>query len=222
MAVVQSQTAEAWPVEPSLAEERIMLSGVSWGFYAACLKEFQDGGPRLTFDQGVLEIMTPSEAHERFKRLIGRMIEAMTEELGIPIRSLGSTTARRRTKQRGFEPDESYYVASEPRVRGRKTLNPAANPPDLVLEIDITSSSLDKLEVFAAFKVPEVWRYNGRELRVYALTPEGQYAQSLQSPSFPFLPLAEFERFLARRDESDETTWIRAFRAWVRETLGSA
>jgi Uma2 family endonuclease len=200
-------------------EERFVLCGVRWEFYERFVREFGDRGPRLTYDRGVMEMMVPSESHERLRRLVGRLIDVLTEELGIAIRSSGSVTTKRRKAERGFEPDESFYIASESKVRGRKRLNPAIHPPDLIVEIDITSSSLEKLEIFASFRIPEFWRYNGESLRVYHLSPVGRYVPCEQSRSFPFLPLAEVERFLGRRDETDETTWIRGFRRWVRQEI---
>jgi len=106
-------------VASSTTEARVVLSGITWSTYEAILADMDNRPIHLTYDRGALEIMSPSEEHERVKKLIGRMIEAMTEELNIPIRSAGSTTFRREAKQRGLEPDECYYVASEPRVRGK-------------------------------------------------------------------------------------------------------
>ncbi len=205
--------------EVTEGETRFVLDGVGWEFYERCVQEFADHGPRLTFERGVLEMMVPSESHERLRRLVGRLIDALTEELGIPIRSSGSVTTKRKRTEQGFEADESFYIASEPQVRGRAELNPAVQPPDLIVEIEITASSLAKLEIFASFGIPEVWRYDGRQLRVYVLDTGGRYLQRAQSPSFPFLPLVEVERFLARRDQTDETTWIRGIRAWIRAEL---
>ena len=145
------------------------------------------------------------------------MIETATEELGIPISSASSTTLKAEWKERGLEADESYYVANEPRVRGRDEIDLRVDPPpDLAIEVDISTSSLDQLSIYADLGVPEVWLCDGTTLKVYQLQPDGTYAQQARSPSFPFLPLEEIERFLARRDETDETTWIRSFRAWVK------
>jgi hypothetical protein len=91
-------------------------------------------------------------------------------------------------------------------------------PPDLAIEIDVSSSSLDQLSIYTDLAVPEVWLYDAVTLKVYQLQPEGTYAQQTRSPSFPFLPLDQIEGFLARRNETDET-WIPSFRAWVK-TLG--
>jgi Uma2 family endonuclease len=92
-------------------------------------------------------------------------------------------------------------------------------PPDLAVEVAITAASLDKLAVYRALGVPEVWWYDVNKLRIYQLQPNGVYAEQANSPTFPFLPIEEIERFLARRGETDETAWIRSFREWVK-TLG--
>jgi Uma2 family endonuclease len=203
------------PVESLQPESRVVLHGIPWSTFEALLAASDNRGARFTYDQGNLEIMSPSDLHERVKRLLGRMIETATVELNIPIRSGGSTTLRNQLKARGLEPDECYYVANEPAVRGRKidlTIDP---PPDLAVEVDISTSSLDQLKIYATLGVPEVWTCDGVALKVFRLQPGGDYARQARSPTFPFLPLEELERFLARRDETDETTWIRSFRAWI-------
>ncbi len=198
------------------AETRVVLSGISWSTFES-LADSDQAGARFTYDRGYLEIMAPSGEHEQLKRALGRMVETMTEQFGIPIRSGGSTTLRSQLKDRGLEPDECYYVASESRVRGRKQINLAVDPPpDLAIEVDISSSSLNQLAIYATLGVPEVWLYDGAVLEVYQLQPDKTYAKQTRSPAFPFLPLDEIERFLARRNETDETTWIRSFRAWVK------
>ena len=202
------------------AENRVVLSGISWSTYESLVAETKSHGTRLTYDRGYLEMMSPSREHERLKRYIGRMIETATEELGIPMSSASATTLKAQWEERGLEADESYYIANEPRVRGRDEIDLRVDPPpDLAIEVDISTSSLDQLSIYADLGVPEVWFYDGTTLKVHQLQSDGKYAQQARSPSFPFLPLEEIERFLARRNETDETTWIRSFRAWVK-TLG--
>jgi len=199
------------------SEQRVLLSGITWATYESLLADTRNHGTRFTYDRGYLEMMSPSREHERLKRFIGRMIETATEEWGIPISSASSTTLKAEWNERGLEADESYYIANEPRVRGRDEIDLRVDPPpDLAVEVDISSSSLDQLGIYADLGVPEVWLYDGTTLKVYQLQPEGKYAQQTRSPSFPLLPLDEVQRHLARRDETDETTWIRAFRAWVK------
>ena len=105
------------------SENRVLLSGISWATYESLLADTQNHGTRFTYDRGYLEMMSPSREHERLKRLIGRLIETMTEALAIPISSAGSTTLKAQWKERGLEADESYYVANEPRVRGRDEID---------------------------------------------------------------------------------------------------
>jgi Uma2 family endonuclease len=205
MATVENQTAG-----------HVVLYNIAWSTYEALVADNGNPGTRFTYDRGKLEIMSPSEEHERCKRLIGRMIETMTEELGIPIRSVSATTWKNALKEQGVEADECYYVASEPRVRGRKKVDLSVDPPpDLAIEVEITSDWIDKLPIYAGLGVPEIWRYDGQTLRVELLQPDGTYAAQTQSREFPFLPLAEIPRFLDQRDATDETTWIRSFREWV-------
>lgn len=199
----------------SRTNDRILLHGVSWATYEALLADIGDRPIRLTYDQGDLEIMSPSDEHERIKKLVGRMVEAMTEELEIPIRSAGSTTLRRQLKKRGLEPDECYYVANEIVMRGRDTIDLDEDPPpDLAIEVDVSHSCLDRLSIYAAIGIPEIWRLENDQLQVYSLV-DGRYSVVPQSPSFPFLPMAEFNRILGQRNATDETSWIRSFRQWA-------
>ena len=199
------------------AEQRLRLSGIPWETYVL----YSDGlGPRhirVTYDRGEMEIMTLSYKHEHKKRRLGRLVETLTEELEIDIASSGSMTCRRKNLKRGFEPDESYWIANEPIVRGRDDIDLEVDPPpDLALEIEISRSTLNRMAIYAALRVPEVWRWDGEVLRVLLLTARGTYRQSDHSKAFPFLPLSEFTQFLTRTDLS-ETQLLRSFRAWVRK-----
>ena len=158
----------------SPGENRVLLSGVSWSTYEALLEETQSRGTRFTYDRGYLEIRSPSREHEHVKRILARMIDAMTEELDIPISSGGSTTLKLELKQRGAEPDECYYVENEPQMRGHENYDPAVDPPpDLVIEVNISRNSLDKFAIYADFGVPEIWTYEDEALCVYQLQPDG-------------------------------------------------
>jgi Uma2 family endonuclease len=195
----------------------VVLYHIAWSTYEAIVADNGNPGTRFTYDRGTLEIMSPSEKHERLKRLIGRMIETLTEEWGIPIRSAGSTTWKNAPKEQGVEADECYYIASEARVRGRPEIDLGVNPPpDLAVEVELTSTWIDKMPIYAGLGIREVWRYDGKTLHVEQLQADGSYARQTRSSAFPFLPLAEVSRFLDCRNATDETTWIRSFREWVR------
>ncbi len=208
------------PAIPTMSESRILLRGIRWETYERLLDDAEQA--RLTYDRGDLEIMTPSRRHEAWKKLASRMIEAMTEELEVPISSGGSTTLVHPDLERGIEPDECYWVQNEARVRGNLDLDLLIDPaPDLVLEAEASRSILDRIDILASLGVGEVWRYDGERLVIHVLGEDGSYRESPTSACFPWLHLEPFTRHLKRAGDTDETTWIRAFRVWVRETLGT-
>jgi Uma2 family endonuclease len=202
------------------AANRFLLKNISWQTYEALLKDVESQpGLRLTYDQGILEIMTPLAPHERNSRLIGRLVEALTEELNIEICSLGSLTCKREDLARGLEPDECYYIQNEPVIRSLEQIDLNQDPPpDLAIEIDITSSSINRLALYAALGVPEVWRYDGSRLIIYQLEG-GEYRVCDRSSTFPLITSSEIIRFLELRKSNGETSLIRLFREWVRNQV---
>ncbi len=213
-------TSEPRTHSRSTGEQRFVLHGIGWDAYETLLKLLSDRPIRLTYDRGNLELMSPSMPHEQYSRLMGFLIQSLCEELEIPCIVAGSTTFRREIKQRGLEPDECFYLSNAERMIGRHELDLAVDPPpDLAIEIDITHSSLDRIGIYAALGVPEVWRFDGETLSVLTLQPDGTYAASAQSPCFPFLPLSEVVRWLKLSETMDHSRWGRQFRAWVREQI---
>ena len=130
------------------AETRSLLTGIGWETYQALALDLAENpSKKLTYNQGILEIMTPLPEHELNKRFLGRIVETTTEFLGLEIFSLGSTTWSREDLQRGIEPDECYYITNEAIIRGKLDFDLNINPPpDLALEIDITSSSFGSIK----------------------------------------------------------------------------
>lgn len=199
------------------AENRVLLTSVSWATFEALLAETDQRGSRFAYDRGSLEIMSPSRKHERLKKRIGRIIELVTEELGIPISSEGSLTLKHEMRLRGVEPDECYYLANEALVREKEEIDLALDPPpDLAIEVQITRSALDKLQIYSVIGVGEVWLYDGRTLRAYHLQSDGSYLEADRSNSFPLLPLRDVADFLQRYTSTDETAWAREVRGWAR------
>jgi Uma2 family endonuclease len=202
---------------PVAADRRFVIHDVSWRLYETLLEQLGDHAPRMTYDRGDLELMSPSPSHESFKSRLGRLIETMTYELGIAIRSGGSTTFKRKDLQRGIEPDECYWIAHERDVRARKKIDLAKDPPpDLAIEIDISRSSLDRDSIYVALGVPEIWRFDGRRLRVYVRHASGRYRTSRSSAAFPFLPVQRLTSFLRLDPRRDENTQVREFVSWLR------
>lgn len=202
--------------------DRVLLRNISWQTYQSLLKDFeQQPAMRLTYDQGTLEIKMPLDPHESYKKLLGRLVEALTEELGIEVRSLGSRTCDREDLARGLEPDQCYYIQNEPVVWNKEQIDLAVDPPpDLAIEVDISSSSINRLNIYADLGVPEVWRYDGQFLRMYQLENQ-QYQSRLHSAAFPLLAAADVERFLELKQTTKENALIRLFREWVGDRLKS-
>ncbi len=196
---------------PVSSEQRVVLRSVSWDTYLALSKEAGPGSGRMTYDQGVLEIMSPGMPHEIAKRLIGRMIETFTLCREIEIRSSSSTTFLMSGLQRGFEADESYYIQHASELRGIREIDLTIRPPpDLVIEVDISKSSIAKKGLFAAMKIPEVWRYDGTTLWMGRLYHDG-YLDLAESWVLPEFPRELASKLLARQIEESETALIRTF-----------
>jgi Uma2 family endonuclease len=204
----------------TVPEHHAVLHGIRWETYERLLGDLEDRRLRLTYDCGTLEIMSPSQAHERVKHVIARMIEAMTEVLEIPLQGGGSTTWRRRDLEKGLEPDECYWVQNESEVCGRLELDLRVDPPpDLAIEVDVYSPSLDRLKIYGALGVPEVWRWKDGCIEVHLRQPDGSFTMGARSACFPWLPMDEFRTWLDRGLTERETPWIRAFRGWIRQSL---
>jgi Uma2 family endonuclease len=196
--------------------QHIVLEDATWELYDLLLRESGDRPIRINYDQGRLEMMSPLPEHEEVKTLIHDLIKVLIGELNIEVKSLGSTTFRRRDKAKGLEPDQCYYFESEKKMRGRKRLNLKTDPPpELVVEIDITHRSVDREPIYAALGVPEIWRWDGTRLECLELA-SNVYRVRTRSLVFPFLAPADLTRFIRMRSRTGETAIIRKFRDWVR------
>ena len=199
-------------------ESRVLLRKATWEQYVSLRDVDENRHTRMTFDRGSLELMSPTRLHERFRILIGYCLLVWFQENRIRFQSCGSTTFRRKDLQRGFEPDHCYYIQHEPLVRDRDeeldlTVDP---PPDLAIEVDITSSSIDRMSIYAAFGVPEVWRWHDERLTVFALGTEAKYSEVASSRALPTFPVTQVAEFILQRKFSDELTFIGEFRSWCR------
>jgi Uma2 family endonuclease len=200
------------------AESRFLLENIRWSTYEALLEDLGDHrGARIAYEEGRLEIMSPSRKHERLKCILGRLLEAYAAVRKIDMTPVGSWTLMRKLLRRGIEPDECYHIQNDAAVRGRDDLDIAVDPPpDLVIEIDISRSSLDRLGIYAAFRIPEVWSYDGKSLRIHHLEPGGKYREAVRSKALPDLPIDELLRFLGRYKEKSAVALAEEFRATLR------
>jgi Uma2 family endonuclease len=197
--------------------EHVVLYDVPWKAYEAILDAMGDRRLRHTYDRGTLEIMSPLKRHDRTKKIVARMIEAASSALRIDIQSIGSTTLRKKEKEKGLEPDECYYVAHEADVRHYDDYDPDRDPPpDLAIEVDVTHSSLSRMDVYRGLGISEVWRLQGGEVTFYQLV-RGRYSRIDKSIAFPMITSAIVTKFLALRHEVSENELIRRFVTWVRK-----
>jgi Uma2 family endonuclease len=197
--------------------QHVVLEEMSWEFYEHLLEEIGDRHIRVTFDNGRMEIMSPLPRHEYFGQWIARLLEMMCLDRNIVVRSLGSTTFRSEQEQKGLEPDKCFYIQhADEALKMDKAFNPDVDPvPDLALEMDITSRSVPREPIYAALGVPELWRCDGTRLDVLHLSPKGKYVRRARSLAFPFLPMAEFSKFVFRLKDRDQIRVLRDFRNWL-------
>lgn len=206
------------PTRHSLPEQRVIFHHLTWDRYQQILQALGERrSSRLIYDRGSLEITMPLEDHEFLVRMIDLLVRILASAWIGRIKTMGSTTLDYPHLERGAEPDNAYYLQNQPKVKGRTVDLTQDPPPDLVVEVDITHSDIDKLALYAAMGIPEFWRFNGEEWRIYQLTPQG-YQEVESSPSFPGFPKAQFYQFL-REAREDEIQAERNLRNWIRENL---
>lgn len=202
---------------PEEATQTVILHNVSWELYEHLLAEHEDVcNPRFAYDRGVLQIMVTSFEHEQLNRLIADIFAAIADELGVDYINAGSTTFSRRDLEQGFEPDTSFYIQNAGRVRGKKRIDLTEDPPpDLVIEVDITHSSLNKFPVFAGLGIPEVWRNDGKELTIFKLDGE-TYNAHAGSGTLPGVTSAQLNLVILESQNITRTEWLRRVREWAR------
>jgi Uma2 family endonuclease len=206
------------------AGQRLALTNVDWQTYTRLLRTFDERPAlRLTYDRGTLEIMTITFGHESWGYVLGRMVDVLTEEPGLPVAGGGSTTFRRKKKRRGLEPDECYWITHEAQVRGKVRIDLRKDPPpDLAIEVEVSRSALNRMGIYAALGIPEVWRCDGQSLTFHVLNAQGRYDVRTHSAIFPHVASADTLPFLMRRGQTEMNALMRQFRAWVRQVHGPA
>jgi Uma2 family endonuclease len=202
------------------ARQVLCLDGVSWDQYVTICDALQDrAGLRTAFDGESLELMTTSMPHERFKKLLGRLFETLTLELGINIVCAGNMTFRRQDLERGLEPDQCYWVANEAVMRHLDEWQPDIHPPaDLVFEVDIKSSSINRQAIYARLGVAELWRFDGTTLQSLSLQGD-HYVAIPTSLAVPGLAVNDLLPFLYRMASDGENAALLSFVDWVHESF---
>ena len=200
--------------------DRILLNDVSWETYEKLREIFADyPSLRLTYYKGLLELMTPLPEHESYSWNLGRLVTILSEELDLEIKGLKSTTWRSPTQEVGKEADECFYIQNEPLVRNKLKIDLQVDPPpDLVIEVDLTHSAINKFLIYAGLQVPEIWCYQDGKLQIYLLTPTG-YQESQTSLAFKSFPVKQIVQFMQLSPHQGENARIKEFRKWVRANI---
>ena len=194
----------------------LVVADVEWTAYEDLVDGLDRAGLRISYDDGTLEIMSPSAEHEEYKEIISDLVRAFSDETGIPLEKRGSATWKRRLLRKGVEPDACFYVANADRIAGLRQIDLERDPaPDIVVEIEITKGSLSKFEIYAALRVVELWRYDGRRVSMYRLDGD-RYVTADASAFLHGLTVALLEEFLDLAKTETQTRLLQLFRQRVR------
>ena len=211
---------------------RVLLHNLSWQQFENLLLDLGDSrAARVAYEDGTLEIMTPLPEHEFYNEAISILIEDIAETLEIDYECLGSSTWKREKYLAGVEPDNCFYFQNEALIRGQLDQRSSAGsriqfgstddfdldhdpPPDLALEIDLTSKSLNRFSIYARLGVPEIWCYDSGALSLYQLQGE-TYQEVETSAIFPTLPIKEIPELIERYRGEGRRSLRRAIRQWA-------
>ncbi|SRR5579883_682296 len=183
------------PPKP-IGEKRITFRDLDWSSF----KQIQQllierTRARFIYDDGVLEITRTLESHERFARLIELFIRILVVELGMKIKTMGSTTLDREDLLKSAEPDNGYYIQNYALVADHEIDLEHDPVPDLIVEVDITHIDINKNRLYASLGVPEFGRFNGQAWTILCLV-DGAYVERDRAPTFPVVEKADLYHFL--------------------------
>ncbi|MCU0568585.1 MAG: Uma2 family endonuclease [Oculatellaceae cyanobacterium Prado106] len=216
------------PKQPP-TEQRVILPNISWTQFEQLIQELGvERETRLTYWRGKLEMMTPVAEHERCHKLMESLILVMADELRMPVKTIAPVTLKNPDLGCATEPDACYYFhASGNQLPNQTTLYFPEDPiPDLLVEVALTKSNLEKLPLYANLGIPEVWRYITTagedvlkgQLLIYRLQ-DSRYIAHSTSGIFPFLPANRILEFLEQSDSMSLSVALRVLRAWIQEKL---
>ncbi len=200
--------------------DRVVLHNLSWQQFENILDNLGDRrSARIAYYDRELEIMTPLPEHEYFKSAISIVVEDAATLLEVDYECYGSSTWKRKMMEAGVEPDNCFYFQNESLVRGKLTFDLEQDPPpDLALEIDITSKSIPRLPLYARLGVPEIWCYDSNQLSIYQLE-NGDYHLSTQSAIFPSLNISEIPQLIEQYRPFGRRAFRQAVKEWIKAQI---
>lgn len=211
--VLDKFTAVDFLVEGSSG--RILLNNIPWDLYETFIDDFAEKpGWKLAYNGGTLEIMPPTPEHEEYSFSFHNFVLAYCEHFNIELEGRRSTTFRSKSLDKGVEPDECYYIQSVDKIIGEDIAAKEFPVPDVAVEVDISTESLDKFPIYSELKVSEVWIFNREKLTFYELRG-GNYHQIENSLSMPKMNSKDLLKFLKLSNKKGQTSALREFRKWL-------
>ena len=195
---------------------------VDWEEYEWLLEDMGAGySARISYDHGKLEIHMPLPIHDFMKICLSDLMRAIADMLEIDLNGFGSTTFKYKGWLQGVEPDSCYYLSNDRRILGVYRFDPNVPPPppDVAIEVDVTSESLSRFHIYQNLGVPEIWRCDETQIQFFHLTENG-YVEAATSRAFPLLTAPVLLQFLERCIEEGQSVALREFRQWVKTQLG--
>lgn len=199
--------------------QQLLLQYISWQDFEAILEELgEKRSSRISYSNGILEIMVPLLEHEKDKEIIGDLAKIILEALEIDFEVLGSTTFKNPHMYQAVEPDTCFYIKNHRAVIGKNRLDLTIDPPpDLAIEIDITSRT--KLNNYLLLGVPELWRYTRKGFQINLLEGD-RYVEYRTSPNFPNVPIIELvECYVKQANTEGRSKAIRGLRNWISNNI---
>ena len=204
--------------ERAEAPEHLVPFDISWEFHEPLLVQLNNRRLFVTYDEGTMEVMSPSYEHDSDGWCLGQLMLVLADELSVPLKGISSTTTRRKDLRKGLEADQAFYLANASTIRVLKHIDfNKVPPPDLAVEVETSNGFGLRLGIYAALGVPEIWRFSKARLIVELLQPDGKYSWSPTSPTFPLLPLDLVPSLVEKSYGLDDVEWMREARRWVRE-----
>lgn len=197
---------------------RLLLHEVPWESYRGVARLLADKNLRMTYDAGTFEVRPLPPDHEERARFLIRLLEAVFEEMSLEVRGFGAAPCQSVRAAKGLQPDACWYVAKEGLMAGREGMDLERDPPpDMALEVETTSSTLDRMSVYAGLGIPEVWRWDGKQLTLFRLDRKNGYRESQASQALTGFPAKELQRFFKLSRDNNKAKVLREFRLWIRE-----
>lgn len=198
------------------ADSLLIQHGISWDDYQELLEVVGEAsGLRITYDSGRLQIMTLSFKHEKYVRLIERLVGHLSMTRHLRVLFYGAATMKKEKARKGVEPDACFYVQNAGAVGKKDVIDLTTDPPpDIVVEIDLHHESFSKFPIYATIGVPEIWRYEGENLIIYQWTESG-YLAIEASQFLPLLTSSVLTGFLKRSPHEDQYDIMLAFESWL-------